>query len=67
MLKKQTILVDNQSGEEWTVDSRTPGNTVDGPDGKPVKLYVYVLRNEHQHRRFVYEHRVEQEFAVKAD
>ncbi|MFY9232973.1 MAG: hypothetical protein WAO58_00770 [Fimbriimonadaceae bacterium] len=67
MLKKQTILVDKESGEEWRIDERTPGNTVNGPDGKPTKLYVYVLRNEKMHRRFVYEHMVDREFAQKTD
>jgi hypothetical protein len=66
MLKKQTILVDKESGEEWRIYERAPGNIVDGPDGKPTKLYVYVLRNEKMHRRFVYEHMVDKEFAVKA-
>lgn len=67
MLKKQTILIDKTSGEEWRVDERTPGNIVSGPDGKPTKLYVYVLRNEKMHRRFVYEHMVDREFAPKAN
>jgi hypothetical protein len=67
MLKKQTILVDKSSGEEWRIDERAPGNIVNGPDGKPMKLYVYVLRNQQMHRRFVYEHMVDREFAVKAD
>mgnify|MGYP006952621159 CR=1 FL=1 len=35
-------------------------------EGKPVKLYVYVLLNEKMHRRFVYEHMVDKEFAAKA-
>jgi hypothetical protein len=65
MLKKQSILVDKETGEEWKIDSRAPGNIVQDAEGKPVKLYVYVLKNEKMHRRFVYEHMVDKEFALK--
>jgi hypothetical protein len=65
MLKKQAVLIDKETGEEWTVQQRTPGDTVNDAEGKPVKLYVYILRNEQMHRRFVYEHMVDREFNLK--
>jgi hypothetical protein len=65
MLKKHTILIDRESGEEWRIDVRTPGNVVQDAEGKPVKLYVYVLSNKELHRRFVYEHQVDRDYTVK--
>ena len=65
MLKKETVLIDRQSGDEWKIAERTPGATVVGPDGKIVKLWVYVLNNKQYQRRFVYEHLIDKEFAAK--
>jgi hypothetical protein len=65
MLKKETLLIDKQSGDEWKVAERTPGATVVGPDGKAVKLWVYVLNNKQYQRRFVYEHLLDREFDKK--
>jgi hypothetical protein len=66
MLKKLSILVDKQSGEEWTVQERTFGSKVVNSEGKTVQLYVYMLTNSQYHKRFVYEHMVDREFERKA-
>jgi len=65
MLKKLSVLIDKTSGEEWTIRSRTVSNKVPDPTGNLVQLYVYVLQNERNHKRFVYEHLLEREFEEK--
>lgn len=65
MLKKFSVLIDKASGEEWTVRSRTISNKVPDSTGNIVQLYVYILQNERQHKRFVYEHLYDREFDEK--